>query len=103
MVTTSSTCVCRTREVGAFTQSGERRRVHAVPVPCQQGHELVPAPAPEPGGMHENEVCHLTPCRHDRSAACPGSAGPSACLDPALTLAGNNPVLLALPRASLQA
>ena len=39
----------RVREVGTVTQTSQRRRVHAVPVSRQQGHELLSAPASEPG------------------------------------------------------
>jgi hypothetical protein len=51
----------RVRQMGALTQTGERRCVHAVPVVLKQGNQLSPAPAPKPGRMHENKDCHSAP------------------------------------------
>jgi hypothetical protein len=48
----------RVRQMEAFTQASERRRVHAVPVFFQQGNELLPTPAPQPGRMHQNKDSH---------------------------------------------
>jgi hypothetical protein len=55
----------RMREMRAFPQAGERRRAHAVPMFLEQGNKLLPAPASEPGGMHENEngQCSSLPSR----------------------------------------
>src|SRR6266568_7254644 len=107
MVTTSSTCVCRTIPGCARWERSPRPVSVGVctlcPCPASRGTSLFQHQPPNQAECTRTKVCHLTPCRHDRSAACPGSAGASACLGPALTLAGSNPVLLALPRASLQA
>ena len=44
-------------------------------------------------GMHQNEVCHLTPCRHDPSADAQDQPARQRARAPVLTLARKHPGL----------